>query len=264
MSGFSPEWLALREPADIKARNRRVLESCRQAFSNHRDLIICDMGAGTGASVRAFAGFLPQRQDWILIDHDQRNLSAAVAALSTWPGRDIRVQTRQQDFAQTPACWPENTGLVTASALLDLASVGWIDTFVTALAARGLPLLATLTVDGAMAATPAHPLDEAVFTAFRKHQASDKGFGPAAGGDAAIYLERRLADAGYTVAAGESPWVIDRTSPALLHALLTGIADAARETETLDPVEIDDWLGHNAAHTRTLTIGHRDVFARME
>lgn len=264
MNGFSPEWLALREPADVAARNRRVLESCRRAFSNYSDLIICDMGAGTGASVRAFADLLPQRQDWILIDHDQRNLSAA--ARNTWPGagREIRVQVQQQDFAQTPACWPENTGLVTASALLDLSSHAWIDAFVAALAARALPLLATLTVDGAMATAPAHPLDEAVFAAFRKHQASDKGFGPAAGGDAAIYLERRLEDAGYTVEAGESPWAIDRSAPALLNALLTGIAGAARETGELKPIEIDDWLHHSAAHTRTLTIGHRDLFARME
>ena len=264
MSGFSPEWLALREPADLAARNRRVLESCQRAFSRHSDLIICDMGAGTGASVRAFADLLPRRQDWILIDHDHRNLSAAIAALSGWTGdRDIRFQARQFDFAQTPACWPENTGLVTASALLDLSSRAWIDAFVTALAARGLPLLATLTVDGAMAMMPAHPLDQAVFAAFRRHQTGDKGFGPAAGGDAAMYLERRLADAGYTVEAGESPWVIDRASPALLNALLTGIADATRETRELKPAEIEDWLGYSAAHCSALTIGHRDVFAWM-
>ena len=261
MSGFSPEWLALREPADIAARNRQVLESCRRAFSHREDLIICDMGAGTGASVRAFADLLPGRQDWILVDHDPRNLAAAQARLKeTAGGRDIRIQIHQQDFAQTPACWPEKTDLVTASALLDLSSHAWIDTFVAALAARGLPLLATLTVDGVMATTPEHPLNDAVFNVFRKHQAGDKGFGPAAGGEAALYLERRLSDAGYAVEAGDSPWIIDRSAPALLSELLTGIAGAARETATLEPGAIDEWLQHSAVHTQTLTIGHRDVF----
>lgn len=267
MSGFSPEWLALREPADIAARNRRVLASCRLAFLQRTDLTICDMGAGTGASVRAFAAFLPRRQDWVLVDHDYRNLAAATACLSGWTydgPAEIRVRTVQQDFAHSPPCWPDKTGLVTASALLDLSSRPWIDAFVAGLAARGLPLLATLTVDGAMTTDPAHPLDQPVFAAFRKHQRGDKGFGPAAGAEAAIYLEGRLADAGYAIEAGESPWVIDRSSPVLLNALLAGIAGAVRETGELDGTEVDDWLRHRAAYTNTLTIGHRDVFARLE
>jgi trans-aconitate methyltransferase len=265
MSGFSPEWLALREPADIAARNRRVMDSCRHVFTGRSDVVVCDMGAGTGASVRAFADLLPRRQDWILIDHDQRNLSAATAALDMWKGaREIRIQTMQRDFAQDAACWPEHTDLVSASALLDLCSRAWIDDFVAALAARRLPLLATLTVNGIMATAPAHELNEPIFAAFRDHQTGDKGFGPSAGAEAAVYLERCLTNAGYKIEAGESPWLIDRSSPALMNELLIGIAGAARAIGKLNTTDVDTWLRANAAHIQTLTIGHRDVFAWLE
>lgn len=271
MAGFSPEWLALREPADKAARNTDVLASVARAFKNHDSLVICDMGAGTGASVRAFADLLPKRQDWILVDHDPRNLAGAVRALTAWADggdeqiilrgeRRIGLHTLHQDFAADPAPWPADTGLVTASALLDLPSHAWIDAFVARLAERRLPALITLTVDGIMAADPAHALDAQVFDAFRQHQGGDKGFGPSAGAGAAAYLEQALKNAGYKLQCGDSPWVIDRGSPDLLRELLAGIAGAARETG-LDAA--DAWLSHRLNATTRLTIGHRDVFASL-
>ena len=273
MSGFSPEWLALREPADIAARNPRVLAACRSAFAGRDALVISDMGAGTGASVRALADFLPRRQTWVLIDHDDRNLTAALTALHAWgdsaEGTDIHrgeqritIEALRHDLAKEPAPWPADTGLVTASALLDLPSFSWIDAFVSELKARRLPALVTLTVDGVMSAEPAHKFDQRVFAAFRKHQGGDKGFGPSAGADAALHLERAFIAAGYTVEAGDSPWIIDRGSLRLLTELLTGIAGAARETGNVDTANIDRWLRDRIADTTTLVVGHRDVFAR--
>lgn len=272
MGEFSPEWLALREPADQAARNQDVLAGLAHAFKDHDALVICDMGAGTGASVRAFADLLPHRQDWILVDHDQRNLTGALTALRNWADRGddaiiyrgerrIGLRTLQQDFARDPAPWPADTGLVTASALLDLPSTAWIDAFVAKLVERKLPALITLTVDGVMAADPPHALDEQVFAAFRSHQSGDKGFGPSAGAGAAVYLERALAKAGYTIECGDSPWVIDQGSPVLMRELLAGIAGAARETGHV--AAVDQWLSDRIANTARLTIGHRDVFAYL-
>ena len=266
MSGFSPEWLALREPADKAARNPRVLAACRGAFAGLDELMICDMGAGTGASVRALAHLLPHRQAWVLIDHDHRNLAAATSALDDWMAasdHNLRIRTLQHDFAQAPTPWPAETGLITASALLDLPSTAWIDAFVAALAARRLPALITLTVDGVMTAESAHALDETVFTAFRKHQHGDKGFGPSAGPAAARYLEQAFINAGYTIEAGDSPWILNAGSPELMRELLTGIAGAARETGDVEAADIDGWLTARLADTETLVIGHRDVFARL-
>ena len=276
MSGFSPQWLALREPADLAARNRQVLTACQRSLSRRGDLVICDMGAGTGASVRAFAGLLPRRQRWQLIDHDAQNLAAAKEALGVWADdtassgddvvlrradRHLEIHTVVHDFARQPACWPTGTDLVTASALLDLTATAWIDIFVEALAEHRLPLLATLTVDGTMIAAPAHPLDEPVFTAFRRHQSRDKGFGPAAGANAASHLERALRKSGYEIESGDSPWIIKRSSPSLLHTMLSGIAAAVLETGDMTSADVERWLRHAVVNIRTLTIGHCDVFA---
>lgn len=277
MSGFSPEWLALREPADLAARNRQVLTACSRAFETRDTISVCDVGAGTGASVRALVDLLPPVQFWTLVDSDEANLAAAFQQLTRW-GSDVKgydgglmlrkgdkqlhVRTHVCDIAATPACWPRGTDLVTASALFDLASARWLDAFVALLATQKVALLSMLTFDGLITAEPAHPLDGAVADAFRNHQHGDKGFGPAAGPRAAEVLEVILENAGYTLETGDSPWSIDRGASALLYATLAGIASAVQETQTVPPEDIEQWLRSSVINTRLLTIGHRDVFAQ--
>lgn len=275
MSGFSPAWLALREPADQASRNRDVLAACALAFAARPSLKVCDLGAGTGASVRAFADFLPGVQTWTLIDHDAGNLAAAFTALAAWADeavhheaglslrrglRRIEVRAHVHDFAKSPACWSKDTDLVTASALIDLTSAAWIKRFVAALAKDRMPLLATLSADENISATPPHPRDKKVAATFRRHQSRDKGFGPAAGADAGRFLEQVLADADYVLTAGASPWVLEPS--ALLCATVEGMAAAVAETGDVESGALADWREFRLHQTERLTIGHRDVFAR--
>jgi len=274
MSGFSPAWLALREPADIAARHRGVLEACAHRFAKHESIAICDIGAGTGASLRAFADLLPARQRWTLVDYDAGNLAAAVAALATWADsarkdsnvlmlqrghRHIEVHTQVHDLARDPRAWG-NADLVTASAFFDLASRSWIERFVASLAADKIPLLATLTADDNIVPEPTHDLDARVIAAFHAHQGSDKGFGPAAGPAACRILEERLESAGYALTVGDSPWRLDHTQHALMRALLDGMVGAVGETGKLATADLERWKAATAKVAR-LTIGHRDVFA---
>ena len=275
VSGFSPAWLTLREPADQAARNHGVLAACAKAFASRSTLTICDLGAGTGASVRAFAALLPAEQHWTLIDHDADNLAASLTALGDWAdtassqdggitlrhaGKRIEVRTRVHDFARNPACWPETTELVTASALIDLVSETWIERFTQALAVKNTPLLATLTADGKIEGNPPHALDDAVAASFRTHQTRDKGFGPSAGAEAALFLERALINKGYRLTVGESPWALPGNSP-LLKATADGIAAAVSETALVAPASVANWLKHQGKAAYQLSIGHRDVFA---
>ena len=246
MSGFSPAWLTLREPADQAARNRDVLAACARYFDRRPSVKICDIGAGTGASLRAFAHLLPAQQSWTLIDHDAGNLAAAMEALAAWAdhvvrtgaqitlqkdGNKIDVTTRVQDLAENVSL-PAGADLVTASALFDLVSTPWIDRFIAALTAARCPLLATLTANEHIEAAPPHPLDEKIVASFHRHQTRDKGFGPSAGAAAAGDLEQALARAGYLLTAGDSPWVLE-PSP-MLEATVAGIAGAVAEIGDVD------------------------------
>ncbi len=75
MSGFSTDWLALREAADHRSRNSAPLSKLAARFADREDVFVVDLGAGTGSNLRAVAPALPARQQWILIDHDPALLS---------------------------------------------------------------------------------------------------------------------------------------------------------------------------------------------
>ena len=53
MSGFSAEWLALREPYDRRARNADVLDAVRRHFAGQTAIAVVDLACGTGSTVRA-------------------------------------------------------------------------------------------------------------------------------------------------------------------------------------------------------------------
>lgn len=276
MSGFDPAWLALREPADREARNERVLQACQKAFEEKSSLRCCDVGAGTGASVRAFADFLPAKQNWTLVDKDQAVMDAGRDSLATWAevvaetdrGLTLRHGEKRldvaflcKDLAVDPAFWPAETALVTASAFFDLVSADWIGRFVGALASAGAALLATLTVNGTLLVDPPHPRDGDIGAAFRAHQETDKGFGPAAGPWAAGVLTHHLSAAGYSVTTGESPWLLGASQAPLRDAVVEGIAIAVKETGRLPPEKVDAWCKAITRGGRSLRIGHLDVLA---
>jgi hypothetical protein len=260
--GFSAQWLSLREPYDLAARNATVLNAVAEAFVGRTSIALVDLACGTGASLRAISGHLPARQHWRLVDNDL-GLLARAAALGKPP--DINVLTRPIDLVRDLELALEAPlDLVTASALLDLVSSEWLDRFVIEAAARHLPVYAALTFDGRISLEPREALDQEIMAAFKAHQRSDKGFGPALGPTAGERATDRFAYFGYAVAEGRSDWVLEPKDAKIQDAVFSAWAEL--NTLTLPPEATAKWLALRRAHlaegSSRLEIGHVDLFAR--
>ncbi len=79
MTGFSADWLALREPFDARARNPVVLDAVIAALKGYPSIRIVDLACGTGSTLRALAPRLPVEQNWRLIDNDLGLLARATS-----------------------------------------------------------------------------------------------------------------------------------------------------------------------------------------
>ena len=274
MSGFSPEWLALREPVDHRSRNAELAAALAARFQQRNGVNVVDLGCGTGSNLRATAMLLPDVQSWTLVDYDERLLGEARNALARWADaaqvsgdqlaltkgpRQISVQFRQADLnAELDAVLGEKPDLVTASALFDLCSPAFIKAFVRAAAARGAVFYTVLTYNGIQRWTPRQPSDNAMMAAFHAHQTTDKGFGPSAGPTAPAHLADAFRLAGYSVLEGDSPWLLGAQDQALVSDLASGFAGAVRETGAVDAKSIDAWT----KITRTgAEVGHTDTLA---
>lgn len=279
MSGFSTDWLDLREPADMAARSKKVLDAVAGAFADRETVHVVDLACGSGSTLRALGPRLGARQRWTLVDHDEALLAHARVRLADWAetsaeegdrlvlrrgGAVIEVETVAADLARDPLpkC-AEGADLVAASALFDLVGVDWIDRFVGRLASQELPLYAALTYDGRTDFSPPDALDGDVVAAFNRHQTSDKGFGPALGPEAAAALRSAFSRLGYRTEAGDSPWRLGSAEAALAEELVRGMGEAVAELADA-PEGVDGWAARRIAAARGggVTVGHEDLFAR--
>lgn len=263
MSGFSPEWLALREPHDANARNTTVRDAVLAALAGLDPVGIVDLACGTGSMLRALAPLLPARQTWRLVDND---LSLLARAADTVRPERASPRAIPIDLAcDLEAALDGAIDLVATEALLDLVSEPWLERFVTECAARRLPVYAALSYDGRIAFAPEDPGDAAVVAALNAHQRSDKGFGPALGSAAAGAAIARFAALGYRVVDGTADWVIGPADRDMQNAMLAGCAGAARELGAAPLEEIAAWLTRRralvAAGRSSIRVGHVDFFA---
>jgi SAM-dependent methyltransferase len=264
MSDFPAEWLALREPYDRAARNSAVLDAVAGAFADRPSIAVVDLGCGTGSMLRAIAPRLPAIQSWRLVDNDL-SLLARAAALAEPP--HLMVTAKPIDLARDLELALEAPlDLVTASALLDLVSSEWLERLIVEVAARRLPVYATLTYDGRVELEPAVAMDAEIVAAFNRHQRTDKGFGPALGPAAATRAPERFKSVGYTEAHGASDWVFGPADRDMQDALFVGLAGAAAAMSVASQDAIARWLAARRAHLAhgrsRLRVGHLDVFAR--
>lgn len=277
MNGFSAEWLALRESADHRARNRGLLCALAEIFAGRETITVVDLGCGTGSNLRACADHLPGRQHWRLVDRDSSLLAAARDRLLAWSergadaGDDLTLMRGDRTIivsfvvadiaADLDAALAPTPDLVTAAALFDLVSAAWIERLAEAVAARGAAFYTALTYNGREEWAPPHPADAAITAAFHAHQRRDKGFGPASGPGASEALERAFAAVRYAVRVAESPWRLDQGDTRLMVEIATGVAAAVGETGQVDAASVQSWLDARLNGVSG-KVGHTDLLAR--
>lgn len=271
--GFSAAWLQQREPFDTAARDaaaQRLHLAARlhaMAPPAGTPWRVIDLGCGTGANLRWLAPRLGGAQEWLAVDHD-------AALLREWPSRmdgpgfEAGIVRQQTDLAHDLETLPWHAAhLVTASALLDLVSAGWLQRLVQLAIAARPALLFTLSVDGRHDWAPRDPMDATVNRRFAEHQRRDKGFGLALGGQAAATLQRALRGSGYRVFSAPSDWWIDSQqgpqASAMQRALVDGIASAASEQDPASLAALEAWRQrrHALAASGQLRVGHVDLLA---
>ena len=147
---FSPDWLALREPADHRARAADLLPPLRAAWHTRGWRRILDLGSGAGSNLRYLAPRLPGAQAWTLLDHDANLLARAAAADPAH-----HVTRLRGDLAREGLAAVADAHLVTCSALLDLVSADWLGNLVRACRAASCGVLLALSYDGTIRWLPA-------------------------------------------------------------------------------------------------------------
>jgi SAM-dependent methyltransferase len=276
MDNTLTRWLQLREPADTAARSSTLTAALLPALTATAaagPLRVLDLGTGTGANVRYLAPRLPGRQQWLAVDRNPALLAQLPARLSLLtaahggepPHCDIATRVVDLDTLDDDSLFA-GRHLVTASALLDLASESWLTTLAARCRAVGAAVLFALSYDGSSTCWPAEPEDDMVRGLLNRHQRRDKGLGgPAAGPDAAAWAVRCLADAGYHVRAEPSRWILGSSEHELQQELVDGWHRAAIEVIPDAAGTIARWHTRRRAHIdgnrSQIVVGHVDIAA---
>lgn len=253
MSDFSTEWLALREPADASARARELPTTLRTYLSG-TDLVVRDLGSGTGSMARWLSSRLPGTRKWILTDRDPELLNVAAASLPA-AVPDLR------DVTSLTAADLAGLSLVTCSALLDLLTEAEVAHLAAACVGARVPALFTLTVVGRVEFTPADPLDARLTAAFNAHQRRTVGGRTLLGPTAVPAIATAFARLGATVHRRPSPWRLDASCPDLAAEWLRGWVSAAVEQEPSLGARADDYVARRLTEGVRMTVHHEDLLA---
>lgn len=301
-SQFDQQWLALREPADHRARSRALLEQLQgwlkrraerreerreerrgkrreeQSAGDDAEMLrIVDLGSGAGSNGLYLRDRLRGLQHWTLLDQDAFLLAEARARLSSGPASEPASEPAKETFLiETCKCSldadnladliPAGTHLITASALIDLMSANWLDALADTAKARHAAIYIVLSYAGEFQLRPQLEGDDLIRSLVNDHQHGDKGSGAALGPEATDYLKDRLQARGYEVAVESSPWSLDSADRALQAALICGWCEAAMEQAPTGRAQIEHWQSLRLRQAETgqlkVQVAHHDLFAR--
>ena len=261
----SPEWLVRREPADAVARSTELAERLARHLPATGDLVIHDLGGGSGAMGRWLAPRLPGPQHWVVHDRDAGLLELAVAdpAGPAADGAAVTVEPRCSDITRLEPRDLDGASLVVASALLDMLTADELARMLGVCTGIGCPILLALTVVGRVSLSPADLLDARMADAFNAHQRRTVAAGRLLGPDAIAAAVEELRATGARVLVRPSPWRLGAARADLAAEWLDGWVAAACEQEPALAAEAgayrDRRRAQAAAGKLAVTVEHADL-----
>ncbi len=261
----SPDWLALREPADAEAHAGDLAEALEWSLPVGGPRVVHDLGCGSGAMGRWLAPLLAGPQYWVLHDRDPDLLAAAAADLPgpAADGAPVTAEVKRTDIARMRARDLAGATLITASALLDLLTADELDRLAGLCAGAGCPILLTLSVICSLEIAPADPLDGRVAAAFDAHQRRATKRGRLLGPDAVDFAVRAFRRLGAEVLVRPSPWRLGPAHSALAAAWFSGWVGAACEQAAELAGQCEPYarrrLEQASAGELAVTVGHADL-----
>jgi hypothetical protein len=259
----TPDWLALREPADADARATELVDRLYRWLEDGYSgpLVVRDLGCGTGSMARWLARRLPGPQNWLLHERDPALL---VQAMVDMPA-GVTAEPRVGDLTTLDATQLAGTAVVTASALLDLLTADEVERLAAACVAAGCATLFALSVTGSVLLTPADPLDAAFAAAFDAHQRRTVDGRRLLGPDAAPAAAAAFGRHDVAVVRAPSPWHLGPADGALIEQWLRGWLAAACEHRPALVQEAEAYLDRRLAAADRgvlrVVVGHADLLA---
>ncbi len=130
----------------------------------------------------------------------------------------------------------------------------------------GAAMLFALSYDGRSTCWPAEGEDDLIRDLLNTHQRNnDKGFGRAAGPDAAAAAIALFDAADYEVRHESSDWDLLPDEDAMQRELILGWAQAAIEVDKRQARVVRNWLARRLAHVdegrSRIRVGHQDIAA---
>lgn len=250
-------WLAMREAVDARSRSASLTALLIEHLSDQRPLRALDLATGTGSNIRYLSPRLPNPHQWRAVDRD--------ATLLAHVPPDADVRCAELGSLDDPTLFA-GRHLVTASALLDLVSAEWLTAMVARCRELGAAMLFALSYDGRSTCWPAESEDDLMRELLNTHQRNnDKGFGRAAGPDAAAAAIALLDAADYEVRQESSDWDLLPDEDAMQRELILGWAQAAIEVDERQARVVRNWLARRLAHVdegrSRIRVGHQDIAA---
>jgi len=283
---FESSWLDTREDADVRARNVSITKSLRAFLDDVKRINVVDLGAGTGALFRYLAPRINGRQTWRLVDRSDKLLRQSETHLAAWAdARQLTVGASKDPWCATNAkeeycvfheqknfggglldfSFDSKIHLITASALLDLVSLNWVEELITLCLRTRASFYGSLTYDGKIDWVPSHPGDKKLLQLLNKDQRRDKGLGLALGPDAVAAVRQALALQGFVVAIGSSPWILGPVDEDLQLVLLSQWSKILEQNKDFPSRELRLWKDFHleaiAEGKSYLRVGHQDIWA---